>query len=69
MNYDTCICTDWERAGKCVGFCWGSQKEIDHLENKDADGRIRSEFVLERLAVRMQSGSNWFMIGAGGGLL
>jgi hypothetical protein len=30
----------WERRGKCTRFWWGSQKEIDHLEDQGVDGRM-----------------------------
>jgi hypothetical protein len=36
----------WERRG----FWWESQNERDHLEDQRVDGRIGSEWILERLA-------------------
>jgi hypothetical protein len=32
------------------GFWWESQKEKDHLEYQDVDYRMRSEWILGRLA-------------------
>jgi hypothetical protein len=36
--------------GKCTGFCWESQKEGDHSEDRGVDG-MGSEWILERLSV------------------
>jgi hypothetical protein len=43
--------------------------ERDHLEDQDIDGRMGSELILGRLAWVVYSGSSWFRIGIGGGLL
>jgi hypothetical protein len=40
----------WERRGKCTMLSWESQKERDHLEDRDVDGRIGSEWMFRRLA-------------------
>jgi hypothetical protein len=42
-----------ERRGKCAGFWWEIQKEKGHLEDHGVDGKMGSELVLGRLAVRM----------------
>jgi hypothetical protein len=41
---------EWERRGKCTGFWWESQKERDDLIDQGIDGRMRSEWILGRLA-------------------
>jgi hypothetical protein len=40
----------WERREKCTRFWWESQKERDHLEDQGVDGKMRSEWILRRLA-------------------
>jgi hypothetical protein len=55
--------------GMCTGFWCESQKEKDHLEDHGVDGRMRSEWILGRLAGGVWIGSNWLRIGTGGGLL
>jgi hypothetical protein len=40
----------WERREKCTRFWCESLKERDHLEDRDVDGRMGSEWILERLA-------------------
>jgi hypothetical protein len=39
-----------ERGGMCIRSWWESQKEGDHLEEQDVDGRMGSELILGRLA-------------------
>jgi hypothetical protein len=46
-----------------------SQKERDHLKDQGVDGMMGSEWILERLAGGVESGSSWLKIGTGGGLL
>jgi hypothetical protein len=43
-----------ERRGKCKRFWWESQKEGDHLEEQDVDGRMGSELILGRLDGRVE---------------
>jgi hypothetical protein len=40
----------WESTEKCTRFLWECPKERDRLEDKGEDGRIGSEWILERLA-------------------
>jgi hypothetical protein len=40
----------WERREKCTRFWWESSGESDHSEDRDVDGRMGSEWILERLA-------------------
>jgi hypothetical protein len=42
------VCMGEER--NCTGFWWESMKERDHLEDRDVDGRMGSEWILWRLA-------------------
>jgi hypothetical protein len=35
---------------QCTGFWWDSSEERDHMEDQGIDGRIGSEWILERLA-------------------
>jgi hypothetical protein len=46
-----------------------SRKERDLLEDRGADGRMGSEWILGRLAGWVWSGSSWLRIGTSGGLL
>jgi hypothetical protein len=39
-----------ERRGKFIRFWWERQEERDHLENQGVEGRIGSEWILERMA-------------------
>jgi hypothetical protein len=59
----------WERRGKCTGFGRESQKERDHLENRDVEGRMGSEWILVRLAGEVYSEYSWLRTVVGGGLL
>jgi hypothetical protein len=43
----------WERRGKCTGFWWENQKEIDYVEDQGVDGRMGSEWILGKLAGEM----------------
>jgi hypothetical protein len=40
----------WERRGSCAGFWWESLKGRHHLEDQSVDERMRSEWILGRLA-------------------
>jgi hypothetical protein len=40
----------WERREKCTGFGGENLKEGDHSEDQGVDGRMRSEWILGRLA-------------------
>jgi hypothetical protein len=45
----------WERSEKCTGFFWGeSLKERDHSEDQGVDGRMGLEWMLTRLAGRVE---------------
>jgi hypothetical protein len=48
----------WERREKCTRFWWESPKETDHSEDQGVDGRIGSEWILERLA----EGVDWIRL-------
>jgi hypothetical protein len=54
----------WERREKCTRFWRGSPKESDLSEDIGRDGRLGSELILRRLAVRLLRGFNWLSIGA-----
>jgi hypothetical protein len=47
----------------------GKPKGKNHLEDQGVDGRMRSEWILERLGAGVNSGSSWLRIRAGGGIL
>jgi hypothetical protein len=38
----------WERREKCTRFRWQSLEEIDHLDDRDVDERMASEWILGR---------------------
>jgi hypothetical protein len=40
----------WERRENCRRFWWESPKERDHLEDQGVGERMRSEWILRRLA-------------------
>jgi hypothetical protein len=40
----------WERTEKRIRFQWESPKEREHSEDKDVIGRMKSEWMLGRLA-------------------
>jgi hypothetical protein len=49
---------EWERREKCTRFWWQSPKERDHLEDQGVDGKMRSEWILGRLA----GGVDWIRL-------
>jgi hypothetical protein len=54
---------------KAHKFWWESPKERDHSEDQGVDGRMRSEWILGKLAVGVGwSGFNLLRLAAGGGL-
>jgi hypothetical protein len=44
----------WARKGMHVGYWWESQKERDHWEDEDVDGRTILKWILER-----EDGMDW----------
>jgi hypothetical protein len=42
-------CGTHGRGEKCKGFWSESQKERDHLEHQDVDGKMGTEWILGRL--------------------
>jgi hypothetical protein len=40
----------WEKIGNCTGFWWESPKIQNHLEDRDVDERMESDWILWRLA-------------------
>jgi hypothetical protein len=40
----------WDRREHFKGFWWEGPKERDHSEDRGVDGRMGSEWILERLA-------------------
>jgi hypothetical protein len=44
----------WERREKCKRFRWESPKEREHSEDRGVDRRMGSEWILERLAERVE---------------
>jgi hypothetical protein len=54
---------------KCTSFCWETPKERGHSEDRGADGRMKSEWILRRLAGDVWSGFIWLRIGTVGGFL
>jgi hypothetical protein len=59
----------WEKTEKCTRFWWEIPKERDHSEDKGMGGRMRSEWILGRLAWGVWIGFDWLRIGTSGGLL
>jgi hypothetical protein len=59
----------WERTEMCTRFWWEIPKEKDHSEDQGIDGRILSEWILQRLAGEMWIGFDWLRIGSVRGLL
>jgi hypothetical protein len=39
---------EWGKGGMHIGYWWESQKEGDHLEDKDVDGWTILKWILER---------------------
>jgi hypothetical protein len=60
----------WERGETCTGFSWESQKEKDHWQDQGVDGRMGSQWTLQRLAGEgVLSGFTWVRMRTVGGLL
>jgi hypothetical protein len=49
----------WDRKENCTTFWLESPKESDLLEDRDLDGRMKSECILRIFAGRILSGFNW----------
>jgi hypothetical protein len=56
------------RRGMHIGYCWESQKEIDHWEDQDVVGWKILKCILEIYIEMLWTGSIWLMIGTSGGL-
>jgi hypothetical protein len=54
---------------QCTRFWWESSKERDQSEDQGVDGRMGSEWILERLAGTVWIRFDWLKIGNGGKLL
>ena len=54
------------RVGERRGFCCGSLKKRDHLEDAGLDGRIILIWICKKWVVRAWTGSSWLKIGTGG---
>jgi hypothetical protein len=52
-----------------TGFLWGNLREGDHLKTPGVDGSIILKWTFEKWDVEAWTGSSWFRIGRGGGLL
>jgi hypothetical protein len=59
----------WGRREKCKRFGWEIPEERDHLEDQGVGGKIKSEWILGRLAWGVWTGFDWLRTGTGGGLL
>jgi hypothetical protein len=59
----------WERREKYTRFWWESLKEGDHSKDQGIDGRMGSEWFLERLAGGVWIGFDWLRIGNGSEVL
>jgi hypothetical protein len=53
----------WERRDNCTKFWWESRNERDHMEDRDVDGRMGSEWEIGREDVEwvqlIQDGGQW----------
>jgi hypothetical protein len=45
-----------ERTGMCTRFWWESQKERDHLKDQGIDGKMGSDWLVERGVFPVGSG-------------
>ena len=52
-----------------IGFWWGNTRERDHWGDSGVDGRIILRWIFRKRYVGVWTGSSWFRIGTGGGLL
>jgi hypothetical protein len=52
-----------------IGYCWESQREVDHREDQDVGGWIILGWILERWDGVMWTELFWLRIGTGGELL
>jgi hypothetical protein len=50
-----------------IRYWWEIQKERDHWENQDIDGRTILKYILERYVEVVWIGLMWLRIGNGGG--
>jgi hypothetical protein len=56
-----------EERKMCTGFWWERPKERDHLKDQGVGGKMRSEWILGRLACGVWIAFDWLR--TGGGLL
>jgi hypothetical protein len=59
----------WERREKCKRFWWESPKARDHWEDQGVGAKMRSEWILGRLAWGVWIGVDCLRTGTDGGLL
>jgi len=52
-----------------AGFWWGNLRVIDHLEDRNADGRIILRWIFRKWNADAWSELFWLRIGTGGRLL
>ena len=52
-----------------AGFCWGNLREIDHLEDRSADGRIILRWTFRKWDAGAWTEFIWIKIGTSGGHL
>jgi len=50
-------------------FWWGNLRERDHLGDPGVDGRTILKWIFRKWDVGVWTGSSWFRIGTGGGLV
>jgi hypothetical protein len=83
MNYLNIVCNKHHVGVVCVyptfnapnvrnaytGFWWGNLRERDQWGDPGVDGRIILRWSFRKWNVGIWTGSNWLMIGTGGGYL